>query len=201
MIDNPEGVILAAGLSRRTGLFKMALKLGEKTLIQRCIESMMEVCSRIIVVTGYQNRRIDRLIQGYRKVKVVYNANYKKGMFSSVQTGVSDIQSSWFFLTPGDYPLLNRKVYRRLLKARDNTPGKTIFIPVFQGRKGHPILLHRDIIREIMEEPQQSNLRIVIGRLGFEPVEMIDDSILLDIDTLEDYHMATDRLFSRKRNL
>jgi len=48
-----DGIVLAAGLSSRMGKYKMSLKMGNKTVIESCIESMYDLCSTIIVVGGY----------------------------------------------------------------------------------------------------------------------------------------------------
>jgi molybdenum cofactor cytidylyltransferase len=186
MNTNVDGIILAAGFSSRTGEFKMGLQLGEKNLIQRVIDAMREFCSRVIVVAGYKKERIIELTKGYANVEVVFNPRYTKGMFTSVKEGVKHVKSQWFFLTPGDYPLITKTIYQKLLEARCGS-GQCVFIPVFKGRKGHPILVKSDLVKDLLKELDDSNLRKFINRKGFAPVEVDDDSILVDIDTMEDY--------------
>ena len=188
-----DGVILAAGFSRRAGAFKMGLELGEKTLIQRTVDGMTAVCSRVIVVAGYKSENIFPLEKIYTHVEVVLNPHYARGMFTSVQEGVKHVKSAWFFFTPGDYPLVTPAVYRRLLEAPCRFPAASIFIPVFKSRKGHPILIKSVLVKELLDEPEDSDLRNVIRRRGFVPVEVDDDSILQDIDTGEDYQRVKAR--------
>ena len=57
-----EGVILAAGLSRRSGRFKMTLPLGERTVIEHCVAGMAGAVSRIVVVVGWQASRLQELL-------------------------------------------------------------------------------------------------------------------------------------------
>ena len=192
MNTNIDGIILAAGFSSRTGVFKMGLPLGEKKLLQQVIDEMKKLCSRVIVVAGYKKEKIIQLTQGYSNLEVAFNPHYTKGMFTSVKEGVKHVKSQWFFLTPGDYPLLTKAVYQRLLDARDQS-GPCIFIPVFNGRKGHPILVKSDLVKELLEEPDDSNLRKFINRKGFALVEVDDDAILLDIDTMADFQRAKER--------
>ena len=184
--DVVNGLILTAGFSSRAGTFKPALQLGEKRLIQRTIDTMTDFCSRVVVVAGYKIRRIIELTKDYPNVEVVFNPRYPEGMFTSVKEGVKHVKSPWFFLTPGDYPLLTKTVYQKLLDARSGS-SQCVFIPVFKGRKGHPILVKSDLVKDLLKEPDDSNLRKFIDRKGFEPVEVDDDSILVDIDTMEDY--------------
>jgi len=193
MIDtNIDGIILAAGFSSRTGVFKMELQLGGKTMIQRVIDEMQELCSRVIVVAGYKKERIIELTKGYANLDVVFNSCYTKGMFTSVKEGVKHVKSPWFFLTPGDYPLITQSIYQKLLEARCQSD-RCVFIPVFKGMKGHPILVKSDLVKELLAEPDDSNLRKLIERKGFTPVPVDDEAILVDIDTMEDYQRAKER--------
>ncbi len=192
MNTNVDGIILAAGFSSRTWVFKMGLQWGEKKLIQRVIDEMKELCVRVIVVAGYKKEKITELTKGYSNLEVVFNPHYTKGMFTSVKEGIKQVKSPWFFLTPGDYPLITKAIYQKLLDARDES-GQCIFIPVFNGKKGHPILVKSHLVKELLEEPDDSNLRQFINRKGFKTVEVDDDAILLDIDTMEDYQRAKER--------
>lgn len=196
MNTNVDGIILAAGFSSRTGVFKMGLQWGEKKLIQQVIGEMKELCWRVILVAGYKKEKITELTKRYSNLEVVFNPRYSKGMFTSVKEGVKHVKSPWFFLTPGDCPLITKAIYQKLLDARDESC-QCIFIPVFNGRKGHPILVKSDLQKELLEEPDDSNLRKFINRKGFKAVEVDDDAILLDIDTMEDYQRAKERYSSR----
>ena len=192
MNTNIDGIILAAGFSSRTGAFKMELQWGEKTLIQQVIDEMKALCSRVIVVAGYKKERIIELTKEYVNLEVVFNPRYTEGMFTSVKEGVKHIKSPWFFLTPGDYPLITKSIYQKLLEARCESD-QCVFIPVFNGRKGHPILVKSDLVKELLVEPEDSNLRKFIHRKGFTPVEVDEDAILVDIDTMEDYQRAKEK--------
>lgn len=183
-----EGIILAAGSSSRAGCFKMELPLGDRTLIERSIEGMYNVCSRIIVVGGYRIERIRQLLSSYSKVEIVENKGWQAGMFSSVKAGVRHITTERFFLLPADIPLVPQKVYDELVKH-----WAEIVIPSFDGRKGHPILLSRTIISDILAEPGNSTLRQVIQRKSCALVPVQDKHILQDIDSMSDYEDVTKR--------
>lgn len=113
-----EGVILAAGYSSRANTFKMELKINKKSILQRCIEALYEDCDNIIVVSGYKHEKISELTKKYSKVRVIYNEEFDKGMFSSVKKGIQNITSSRFLLTPGDYPLISKDIIKKLLKQK-----------------------------------------------------------------------------------
>jgi len=188
-----EGVILAAGLSTRAGCPKMELPLGDKTVIQRSVESMAGVVSRVIVVVGCGAERIRQLLAPYGQAEIVLNDGYRAGMFSSVKAGIAHVQAESFFLLPGDHPLVRVETYRRLLMA-----GGEIAIPSFRGRRGHPVLVASRLIPEILSEPGESSLREYIGRVGFTLVDVPDEGVTLDIDTMDDYRSALQRGPGRK---
>lgn len=185
---NIEGVVLAAGYSSRADAFKMTLDIGGKCVIERCIEGMLELCSRIVVVGGYGIERIEDALKNYSNVEVILNPHYAEGMFTSVKAGVRQIRGDRFFLTPGDYPLVNPATCRSLLSATGD-----MIIPTFGGRKGHPLLMAGDLAQELLKEPDSSSLRAFIQRKGYSPVEVADEGILWDIDTPEDYREVLKR--------
>lgn len=45
-----DGLILAAGLSTRAKAFKLGLRVEGKTIIERSVEGMYDICSKVIVV-------------------------------------------------------------------------------------------------------------------------------------------------------
>ncbi len=185
---NVEGVVLAAGYSSRAGAFKPELDLGGKTVIERCVDGLAAVCSRVVVVGGFRIERIRAILEGYPGVEVVYNRDYATGMFSSVKAGTLQVRAERFFVTPGDYPLINPAVCRELL-AVDGA----IVIPAWGGRKGHPVLMAGSLATALVQADASDNLRDFIHRKGFQTLEVDDEGILLDIDTPEDYQRILKR--------
>jgi len=180
-----DGVILAAGYSSRANAFKMELKIDEKAILLRCIESLYDECNKIIVVSGYKHEKIEKLVQNYSKVKVVYNEDFHKGMFSSVKKGIQNVTAERFLLTPGDYPLISKYIVKKLLKEENE-----IVIPSFNKKGGHPILLKSNLIKEILIEPEDSNLKIYLNKKQRSYLDIDDEGILLDVDTMEDYNFV-----------
>lgn len=178
-----DGVILAAGYSSRAKTFKMELEIDKKAILQRCIESLYDECDKIIVVSGYKHEKIDKLVKNYSNVKVIYNEEFSKGMFSSVKKGIQKVTAERFLLTPGDYPLINKDIVKKLLEREDE-----IVIPSFNKRGGHPILLKSILIKEILNESEDSNLKIYLNKKQCSYLNIDDEGILLDVDTIQDYN-------------
>jgi molybdenum cofactor cytidylyltransferase len=178
-----EGIILAAGFSSRAGTFKMALDFKGKSVIENCIEAMYEYCSQVFVVSGYKDYIIEDILKSkYNKLTIVKNPNYENGMFSSIREGVRHITGDKFFLTPGDYPIINKNTYRELLKQQGD-----IIIPCCNGKRGHPILINSLYKNEIINKREYRTLRDLINEKGFDTMDVNDYGVLNDIDTMEDF--------------
>lgn len=178
-----EGIILAAGLSTRAGTNKLILDIHGVPVIERCLLSMYDYCSRIIVVGGHKVDDIYSITKKYPKIDLAYNQDYLSGMFGSVQTGLRFLEGDRFFLTPGDYPMINKTTYEEMLKINDD-----IVIPMHNGKKGHPVLMNTSLVDEIINDSNINSLRDYIGKKGSTTLNVIDPGILIDVDTIEDYH-------------
>lgn len=183
-----EGVIVAAGYSSRANGWKLAFKLGGTTVIERCVMGMAPYCSTVWVVGGNHFDLLQELLpaQKYPAVQLIYNGHYREGMFTSVLAGLRQVRAGRFFFIPGDYPLVSRKVYERLLQNEGE-----IVIPAYQGRAGHPVLFETKAVQDLLRFPERyAYLRQFIASRHPHLFEVDDPGILMDIDTPEDYQRA-----------
>ena len=183
-----EAVVLAAGLSRRSKRYKMALPLGDRSVIERSIDGMYDSVSRIIVVVGWQAEVVRRLLAPYDKVECVFNKEFRKGMFSSVRAGVACVSAQRFFLQPGDIPLVREDVYAQLLQSEGD-----VIIPTYERHKGHPVLIDSCLVPEILSAPANVTLRDVLVHHKGILIEVDDQAILWDLDTEDDYQHLLQR--------
>lgn len=177
-----EGLILAAGLSSRAPNFKMTLPFGEITVLESAIKSMLPHCERIVVVGGHQQERLVAICQNYDAVELVVNEAYQEGMFSSIKCGLAHLKCDRFFMMPGDYPMIGSAVYERLLSQ-----GGAVVIPSYNKRAGHPILIEGTYIESCLQEDAFRTMRDFIKTLEVHYVTVLDEGILMDLDTGEDY--------------
>lgn len=177
-----DAVVLAAGYSSRTGTNKMALTINNQTILAGVIETLLDVCGKIVVVGGHNYESIKEITQKYNRVQLVENKNYSMGMFSSVKIGVKEMTGD-FFLIPGDYPMVKSSTYKALMKG-----SKDFIVPTYNGRRGHPVLIKKKLIESILKEPIESNLKIFRDKCETEFIEIDDKGILMDIDTMEDFY-------------
>jgi molybdenum cofactor cytidylyltransferase len=182
-------VVLAGGLSTRMKQFKPLLPLGDATITDHIIGTFLNAGADVLLVAGYRH---DDILAGIKKrdITIVYNQDYEKGMFSSIQAGVRHLKSKHqaFFINPVDIPLVRPATVRRLMETADENPDKIIY-PVFGGKRGHPPLIPGALIPDILEWERDGNLKAVLKAHEKRSMEVpvADSYILLDIDTPEDY--------------
>ncbi|YCI78827.1 nucleotidyltransferase family protein [Bacillus sp. R1-10] len=189
-----EAIVLAAGYSSRANAFKMTLPMGQMSVLEQTISKFEGLCSRVIVVAGFQAEIIQEEIakiiseNAYSfQIEFVYNENFDQGMFHSIQKGCNEVNAPTFFITPGDCPLVKKETVKLLAKHKGN-----VVIPSFDYKGGHPIKLSSEVKRKILETDPESNLRVVLGGYEKQYMNVDDAGVLMDVDTPEDYQKAID---------
>lgn len=187
-----EAIVLAAGYSSRANAFKMILPLGQRTVLEQTISKFEGICSRVIVVAGFQAKIIEEEMAGISsknaysfQMKFVYNENFNQGMFSSIQKGVCEVNASAFLITPGDCPLVKKETVQLIAEQEGD-----VVIPSFHYKGGHPIKLSNEVKQKIIKTNPESNLREVLNGYEKKYMNVDDPGVLLDVDTPEDYQKA-----------
>ena len=88
----------------------------------------------------------------------------------------------------GDMPFVPAVVINRLIESFDPAAGRAICVPVYGGRRGHPVLWARRFFAEMLALQGDSGAKQLMalhGDLVYE-VEVGDEAIHIDIDTQED---------------
>ena len=195
---NINGIIISAGFSKRMDNFKPLAIFKNNTFIQNIVLKLNTICDQIIIVTGHKSDELkDEIIKNLikdkhtsitKKIVFVFNRSFAKGMFGSIQCGISKMKScEWLLLHQVDQPGLPRKFYIDFISQIDK--GYNWMQPSFKKKSGHPILIHKSLYGLIATESVESNLRIVSKKKKI--IKKIWDcnykDILQDIDTEKDY--------------
>ena len=183
-------IILAAGESKRMGSPKMLLPFKGFTMIENVIANVS--CSKvdnIMVVLGADRDSIVKLIRT-KAVNYCYNENYKDGMLSSVMCGFRNIpiDHSAVLVFQGDQPLITPNAINSVIEVYLSS-GKGIVIPVYESKRGHPILIDRKYRNEIQKLNPAEGLRSLALKYSDDVLEVNTDiaGILRDFDTYDEY--------------
>lgn len=184
------GIVLAAGSSSRMGRPKQLLPFRGHSLLECIVDSALNssLC-KVVVVLGH---RVDELrpLLANRDVTVVVNDDYQRGQSSSIQAGLravrEDVDAALFLL--GDQPLITPETIDSILDAYANSPGP-IVMPLFDGRRGNPVLFDRQTFDRIERLSGDTGARVLFQEYAERIVEvpLQDPSVHFDIDTEQDY--------------
>ena len=184
------GIVLAAGLSSRMGVPKLLLPFGGKTIIGHIVDQLLaSAIGEVHVVVGHQAERLSAELSG-RKVEIVNNPDYKSGMLSSVRCGLRNLPEKCrdVMVVLGDQPSITTELIDRMLQSFAATE-KSILVPLYKGKRGHPILFSAIYRDEIITQYGDMGLRgLLEGHSGdiFE-LAVSTASVLCDMDCPEDY--------------
>ena len=102
-----------------------------------------------------------------------------------------------FLICLADMPLITAPEVNKLINAYVQNRIKEkglIVVPVFQGQRGNPVLFSSEFRIDILEYKKEFGCKEVImnNSESVEEIEMDDENMLLDVDTLEDYQRLTE---------
>lgn len=173
-------LILAAGLSTRMqpllqGRSKALCKLQGKPLLERCCAMFKQAgIERIYVVTGHERAAVSSAAQNFGATPL-HNANFRKGMFSSILTGLRQLSqdplNEGMFLLPVDIPLLKPTLLEALLahwSSLGEARQQSIIIPEVEGEPGHPPLIGRGHWPAIMQWGGEGGLQGYVASLAHD---------------------------------
>jgi len=184
-------LIPAAGFSSRMGKWKLMLPYKTSTIVETTINNALSLCSRVVVVAGYRAEELIERVKNPPQIETCVNKEFDRGMFSSIQEGVKLIESDWFFITMGDMPEIGIDIYKSLIDAREKEHEKfDIIRPIYHGKRGHPVLLHRKTIKAILKEPAVSEMKNVFSHFKVLDIKMNIPQTFRDIDTPEEYRSS-----------
>lgn len=185
------GIILAAGESKRMHSPKMLLPWNGRTIIESVVENVgASLIDGSVIVLGSCSEQIQK-VTGHLAVNHVFNNNFTEGMLSSVQCGFRSLEDkvSAAIIFLGDQPAIRKEIINLLIEAYRKS-GKGIIMPVFKGRRGHPLLVDTRYRNDILKLDPQTGLKTL--QMSFPSdvleVETDDNFVLKDIDTRKDYH-------------
>jgi len=166
-------VILSGGASRRMGTPKALLPYRDGTFLEHLLKitDHPRIAWRRVVLGADAGA----IVAGteFRADEVVINKNWEAGQLSSIQTGVRSLPggTDGMLLFLIDHPLISRELVGELVE-RFYLSGKAIVLPVYKGRRGHPVIFASRLYEELLSAPLETGARAVVWAHGEEVCEM-----------------------------
>jgi molybdenum cofactor cytidylyltransferase len=190
-------IVLAAGMSRRMGTQKLLLPFAGTTLIRHVVGQVVAgpVGGTVVVVADAAGPVAGAVSE--LPVRLVTNPQPDADMLSSVRCGLRALppECDAVLVAPGDHPAVTPDLIRRM-SDQYVAHGADIVVPVFRGRRGHPLLFSSRFVGEILTGYDGVGLR---GLLDAHPTEVVelavaDEGVVQDVDVPEDYRRALERI-------
>ena len=183
-------VILAAGRSSRMGPRNKLLEAFNGKPIVRCVAEIA-LASRtrpVLVVTGHMAAEVQAALAGL-EVTIVHNAEFAKGMSTSLKAGIAALPAGLdgAVVALGDMPEIGPAHLDRMIAAFEPKEGRSIIVPVHQGKRGNPVLWGAEHFAEMAGLDGDVGARKIIADNAESVVELDLGSaaVLVDIDTPE----------------
>jgi molybdenum cofactor cytidylyltransferase len=181
-------IILAAGGSDRMGRTKQLLSWRGEPLVRHVARAALDVgIDKVIIVVGAAGEEIKEVMNDL-PVEFVDNPDWQLGQSSSIQAGLAalpgGIGAAIFLLA--DQPQVSTTLLRTLIEEHASILAP-IIAPLVDGQRGNPVLFDRKTFTDLQTIRGDTGGRTLFSRYPVDWIDWHDETILLDIDTDEDY--------------
>lgn len=184
-------VILSGGESRRMGSPKALLPYQGRPFLEHLLEVTLQpqIGVRRVVLGAHAGPIAKEVLLSADEI--VINEDWEKGQLSSIQAALRSLPAGTdgMLLCLIDHPLVSMTLLHELMESFYKS-GKAIVLPVFEGRRGHPVIFSAALYEELLKAPMELGARAVVWahRGEIEEVQTNEEGCVLNLndpDTLQ----------------
>jgi len=156
-------VILSGGASSRMGSPKALMPYQGRSFLDHLLE-----------VTAHREIGVRRVVLGahaeaiakssnLKHDEIVINSDWEKGQLSSIQAAIRSLppNTDGMLLCLIDHPLISTALVRELIDYFYQTKSP-IVLPVYEDRRGHPVIFSSALYDELLRAPLEKGARSVV---------------------------------------
>ena len=144
------------------------------------------------VVLGAQAEPIAKAVP-LRADEIVINLEWEKGQLSSLQAALRSLPAGTdgMLLCLIDHPLISGALVQELIEQFYKSK-KPITLPVYEGRRGHPVIFSASLYDELLRAPLETGARAVVWahKGEVEEVRTNEEGCVLNLNDPETMHRA-----------
>jgi molybdenum cofactor cytidylyltransferase len=166
-------VILSGGASRRMGSPKALLPYQGRPFLEHLLDvSRQSKIGLRRVVLGADAETIAKAIPLARE-EIVINEDWERGQLSSIQAALRSLPAGTdgILLCLIDHPLISETLVHDLIENFYSS-NKRIVLPLYEGRRGHPVIFSSSLYDELLKAPPETGARSVVWANAAEVLEV-----------------------------
>jgi molybdenum cofactor cytidylyltransferase len=186
-------VILSGGASRRMGSPKALLAYQGRPFLEHLVD-----------VTKHPKIGVRRIVLGADAApiakevslapdEVVINKDWEKGQLSSIHVALRSLPAGTegILLCLIDHPLISSALIDDLIEAFYKSQ-KPIVIPLYEGRRGHPLIFSAALYDELLRAPMETGARAVVWAHTNDIAEIptSEEGCILNLNDPDTMHRA-----------
>ena len=186
-------VILSGGASSRMGSPKALLPYQGRPFLEHLLEitTRPEIGVRRVVL-GADAESIAKAIP-LKASEIIINSEWEKGQLSSIQAAVRKMPAGTegIVLLLIDHPLISSALVGELIDGFYKSK-KPIVLPVYEGRRGHPVIFTASLYPELLRAPLETGARAVVWAHAddVEEVRTNEEGCVLNLNDPETLNRA-----------
>jgi len=200
-VDTLQGfaviVLAAGGSSRMGGPNKLLQPISGLPLLAHTLATLAGLRpTQSIVVTGRDGEAITALARAHGTTPV-HNEAFYDGLGTSLARGADAIEPGHrgVFVQLGDVPFVAAETFHALSASLDADTLRAcdVFVPVYAGRRGHPVLFRSHLVAALAKLKGDEGARCVVATHNSCEVSVSDPNIIRDVDTMADLAAVSSR--------
>jgi molybdenum cofactor cytidylyltransferase len=180
------------------GANKLLAEVQGRALIAHVVSAVLGSRARpVVIVTGHDASGVREALQRegvLERVELVHNEAHGEGMSTSLRAGIAALGSGVdaALIVLGDLPRLRAAHVEAVADAFVPGAERDLCAPVFEGRRGHPVLFPARCFPALLAVTGDQGGRDVLRDQAqrVKLVTVADDGVLVDVDTPADLEAA-----------